>query len=179
MVGLCGYSRERGQTPNVGPPRDLRAALRAVGQVVETISSVNERVADRKTAECDLSVIIGSSTALVRHSGATNIQVDFTAEERFRVTAPRVILAQIMDNLLTNAALAIAATGRGSGSITVHAERKDEAADKLVLITICDNGDGFIAEQAVGLFERGKSNRAEKSGGIGLRWCANTLNTLG
>ena len=158
---------------------DLRAALRAVGQVVETISSANEQVPDREAVECDLSTVIGSSAALVRHSEAAEISIEFTADERFRVAVPRVILAQIIDNLLTNSAEAIAATGRGRGSITVHAGHKDGAAHQLVHITIRDDGDGFAAEHALDLFERGKSSRAKKSGGIGLHWCANTLNALG
>jgi len=158
---------------------DLRAALRAVGQVVETISSVNEQVTSREMAECDLATVIGTSVALVRHSEAANIEVEFTADKRFQVATPRVILAQIMDNLLTNATEAIVATGRGRGSITVHAGQKDEEVRKLVHITIRDDGDGFAAEHALDLFERGKSNRAKKSGGIGLHWCANTLNALG
>lgn len=160
---------------------DMREALRGLGQVVEAISNAQiSAKAQSLAAECDLSTIVGSSLGIVRHQGALDISTNFATDERFRLAAPRVLLAQVIDNLLTNAVEAIAATGREEGTIAIHASRDPVAPDRLVRLTIRDDGDGFAPARAAELFERGKSSRQKDTvGGIGLHWCANTLNALG
>lgn len=162
---------------------DLHEALRALGQVLETMSSAQEGhqlQADVLPADCDLSSIVGSSLRIVRHHPSLRISADYAAEKRFRIAAPRVLLAQVIDNLLTNATEAIAATEREHGEITICATRDSDAPDSRVRLTIRDDGDGFHPEEATGFFARGKSTRQKATpGGIGLHWCANTLAALG
>ena len=129
--------------------------------------------------ECDLTPVVGASCAIARHSAAAEVTVDFTTDERFRVAMPRVLLAQIIDNILTNAVEAVAATGRGQGVIQIHAERLEQGSGKFVRLVIRDDGDGFAPETSSALFERGHTGRRKQQGGIGLHWCANTLNACG
>jgi C4-dicarboxylate-specific signal transduction histidine kinase len=42
-------------------------------------------------------------------------------------------------------------------------------------IAIRDDGEGFAAERGPTLFQRGFSTRKDKSGGLGLHWCANSM----
>ena len=88
--------------------------------------------------------------------------------------ANRVILSQVIGNLLGNAAESIAATGRQSGSIGVTI---DEEGDQVV-VRIRDDGEGFDAATGATLFQRGFSTRAHKSGGLGLHWCANSMTAM-
>jgi signal transduction histidine kinase len=46
-------------------------------------------------------------------------------------------------------------------------------------IRITDDGEGFDPEKAPQLFQRGFSTRINKSGGLGLHWCANTMVAMG
>ena len=41
-----------------------------------------------------------------------------------------------------------------------------------------DQGEGFDPDRNKKLFERGYSSRKEKSGGLGLHWCANALTLM-
>ena len=85
--------------------------------------------------------------------------------------ANRVILSQVVGNLFANAAEAIAATGKGGGSIAVSIHEK---GDKIEIV-IRDDGEGFDPALAPTLFQRGFSTRPHKSGGFGLHWCANSM----
>jgi C4-dicarboxylate-specific signal transduction histidine kinase len=90
------------------------------------------------------------------------------------VLANRVLLSQVVGNLLGNAAEAIAATGRDSGSITVTVAELGETTE----LRIRDDGEGFEPQAGATLFQRGFSTRAHKSGGLGLHWCANSMTAM-
>lgn len=160
---------------------DVHEALRSVGHVDEAIIRAQSigSASDHAPADCELSPVIGASSAIARHSSAANVTVEFNADERFRVALPRVLLAQIIDNILTNAVEAVAATARGHGEILIHAARADQPPNRFVRVVIRDDGDGFAPDSASSLFERGHSGRSKQRGGIGLHWCANTLNACG
>ena len=160
---------------------DVREALRSVGHVNEAITAV--RPVDRShletAANCELTPVIGSSSAIARHSQDAAVSVAFSCQDRYRIAMPRVLLAQIIDNLLTNAVEAIVATGRGQGEIQIDAVSDPGDPEHFVCVTIQDDGDGFVPDMAPTLFERGRSGRNKARGGIGLHWCANTLNAYG
>jgi sensor histidine kinase regulating citrate/malate metabolism len=81
----------------------------------------------------------------------------------------------VIGNLLGNAVEAVAAAGQGSGCITVTIHAQGDA----VVVHLRDDGEGFDAETGATLFQRGFSTRAHKSGGLGLHWCANSMNAMG
>ena len=117
--------------------------------------------------------LIAQNATIARYSGETAIAFDFPARP-WPVMANRIILSQVIGNLFGNAAEAIAAKGSGAGSIRVTIDE----ADGVVTITIRDDGEGFSPEVAATLFQRGYSTRAHKSGGLGLHWCANSMNAM-
>lgn len=159
---------------------DVREALRGVSHVDETISTADSFGRSAQQAgDCDLSAVVGASLAIARHSSAADVKAEFHSEERFRVALPRVLLAQILDNILTNAIEAIDAGGRGHGEIGIRAARGEGEGGKFVHVVVTDNGDGLDPARAATLFERGSSGRRKEHGGIGLHWCANTLNACG
>jgi signal transduction histidine kinase len=47
-----------------------------------------------------------------------------------------------------------------------------------VCVHVRDNGEGFEQARAKHFFERGFSSRDQKSGGLGLHWCANALSLM-
>ncbi|RZM33511.1 MAG: ATP-binding protein [Sphingomonas sp.] len=73
-----------------------------------------------------------------------------------------------------NAVESIEARGTGSGSIAATITRDEDQ----VTIQIRDDGEGFAPDVAAALFTRGFSTRAHKSGGLGLHWCANSVNAM-
>ena len=122
---------------------------------------------------CDATEIIAQNATIARYSSDLSIAFVFPSRP-WPVMANRLILSQVVGNLFGNAAEAIAATGTNSGSITVTIDE----ADDCVRIAIRDDGEGFSPEVGATLFQRGFSTREHKSGGLGLHWCANSMNAM-
>jgi len=153
----------------------LHVARDAMRQALEIIGAQQHLSHERPPLElCDATQIIAQNATIARHSGAaTSIMFSFPAKSHL-VLANRVLLSQVIGNLFSNAAEAIAAGG-GSGNIGVTI---DDTADGHVEIAIRDSGEGFDAVRASNPFQRGFSTRAHKSGGFGLHWCANSMTAM-
>ncbi len=150
---------------------EMETARECVQNVVRIISEQQEAAHQHIATEpVEVTAIIEQNAALARYSA--------TADMRFVVqqtgpmaVANRVLLSQVIGNLFSNAVEAIVAAERTAGLIEVSFE----GSAHNVLIKIRDNGQGFLAETSTKLFERGFSTRRQKSGGLGLHWCANAL----
>ena len=158
----------------------LSEAHRAIDNVVDTISSqqASTRSGD-EAAMCDLTSVVSSSLAIaIYNPNGMTIAVNFTDKERRMVHGDRVLIAQVIGNVLTNAVEAITASGRNEGTIWITGSTVTLHARLMECITISDNGDGFEPAKAAVLFQHGFSTRRNKHGGLGLHWCANTINAL-
>jgi signal transduction histidine kinase len=154
--------------------QQLQQGREAMSHVLEIIGAQQAEAHERPQLEaCDLSDIVAQNATIARYSDATSIAFSFPAKPCL-VLANRLILSQVIGNLFGNAAEAIAAKGTGSGSITVT-ERRDGERVELI---IRDDGEGFDPAATPGLFQRGFSTRGHKSGGLGLHWCANSVNAM-
>lgn len=158
---------ERRQALDVGREA-LRNALEIIGQQQE---QAHERP---PLGAVDLSDIVAQNAAIARYSGDISIAFVFPSRPHWAF-ANRVILSQVIGNLLGNAGESIAATGRTGGTITVTVE---DYADRVELI-ISDDGEGFEPGSEARFFQRGFSTRAHKAGGLGLHWCANSMVAMG
>jgi signal transduction histidine kinase len=160
--------------------RDARKEQLGIGRdalhnVLEIIGRQQEQAHERPPLEtCDVTDIVARNATIARYSGASSIAFHFPSKPHW-VLANRVLLSQVIGNLFSNAAEAIAATGREGGSIAVSIR---EVGDRME-IRITDDGEGFDPEKAPQLFQRGFSTRVNKSGGLGLHWCANTMVAMG
>jgi signal transduction histidine kinase len=153
---------------------ELQVGREAMAHVLEIIGHQQRQAHERPVLEiCDLSEIVARNAAIARYSDAASIAFSFPAGSHYAM-ANRVILSQVIGNLLGNAAEAIAARGQGSGSIGVAIHDADDS----VIVYIRDDGEGFEASTGATLFQRGFSTREHKSGGLGLHWCANAMNAM-
>lgn len=154
--------------------RELQIGRGAMAHVLEIIGQQQAQAHERPILEsCDISEIVAHNATIARYSHDVSIAFAFPAGHH-RVLANRVILSQVIGNLIGNAAEAIAASGRDSGSITVTVTPGRETT----VLTIADDGEGFDTTTAATLFQRGFSTRDHKSGGLGLHWCANSMNAM-
>ncbi len=160
--------------------RDARKEQLGIGRdalhnVLEIIGRQQEQAHERPPLDtCDVTDVVARNATIARYSGASSIAFHFPSKPHW-VLANRVLLSQVIGNLFSNAAEAIAATGREGGSIAVSIR---ETGDR-VEIRITDDGEGFDPAAAPQLFQRGFSTRAHKSGGLGLHWCANSMVAMG
>ncbi len=160
---------------------NTREAGRSLSSVLEAMEQVQTgQRASPEITDCDISALVASSLFTVRHADGPPIEVEQLGEDPMHVVrANRVLLSQIIVNLLTNATEAIAASGRAEGKIVIAQSIIDGLDGPMLRVAFTDNGEGFKSADATKLFERGYSTRAGKTGGLGLHWCANTLNATG
>lgn len=153
----------------------LEVGRDAMRQVLDIIGAQQQLAHERPPLEeCDVTQIIAQNATIALHSGrGTSIAFNFPAKPH-PVMANRVLLSQVVGNLFSNAAEAIAAAG-GSGSINVTV---GASPDGRVEIAIQDTGEGFDPARVQQLFQRGYSTRDHKSGGLGLHWCANSMTAM-
>lgn len=156
-------------------------ASRSLAQAVETLT--HDRASNETSSDdghCDLTAVVaaGLSIATYNDQGAA-IAIDYVDEQKRLTGGNRVLITQIVGNVLTNAVEAIVASGRQDGQITVRGETVSHGGVTMEQLVITDNGDGFDRDVAAQLFERGFSTRDHKDGGLGLHWSANTLGAMG
>ncbi len=154
--------------------RQLQHGREAMQHVLEIIGTQQAQAHERPPLDlCDVTAIIAQNATIARYSSDLSIAFSFPAKP-WPVMANRLILSQVIGNLFGNAAEAIAAKGTNSGVIKVTVE---EIGDK-IRVAIQDDGEGFSADATATLFQRGFSTREHKSGGLGLHWCANSMNAM-
>ncbi|WP_294300349.1 CHASE4 domain-containing protein [uncultured Sphingomonas sp.] len=153
----------------------LEVGRKALHNVLEIIGQQQEQAHEKPPLSLiDLSDVVAQNATIARYSGGASIGFVFPSTPHWAM-ANRVILSQVIGNLLANAGEAIVASGGGGGQITASIV---EVGDRVEL-HIRDNGEGFDPENEPKFFQRGYSTRAHKSGGLGLHWCANAMLAMG
>ena len=97
------------------------------------------------------------------------------------VVGARVVVQQILVNLLKNAVEAIQARSPPpeTGLILVDADLDHNDSGDRIHLRVIDNGAGIAPESLPHIFKRGFSTKNRDSSGIGLHWCAITILALG
>lgn len=152
----------------------VREAARNLMNALDAIDTAAQGERDTRFDErCDLASLLSHSANVARYTEDANIAVDVQCNGRIAAVGNRVLLSQVLENLVANALEAIREGGGHDGAIALRATQ-----DRVLgtcTISVVDNGAGFDPAYAAKLFERGFSTRASKSGGLGLHWCANTV----
>ena len=154
----------------------MRGMIRHLDEVLAVEDSVSQIERVREPIEVELAIRLAAR--LVESRPAARIEVRWP-QDIPDVLGSNVNLQQILGNVFINAAEAIEATGRGSGLVNVEIAETMHAGRRALDIAISDDGDGIDAAMLTRIFEKGFSTRREKSGGLGLHWCANTMNGMG
>jgi signal transduction histidine kinase len=154
---------------------EMESARDCLANVVDLIgkqqSTAHERI---DTQLCDIADVVRQNAALAQFSSNGRIRF-LVGDDVVQGLAHRLLLSQVVGNLLSNAAESVAAAARDQGFIEVTFSE----ADTEVAVHVRDNGEGFDQDRSKQFFERGFSTRSEKSGGLGLHWCANALSLMG
>ncbi len=171
LVAFLAAAAEAVEDEREERKRQLELGREALHHVLEIIGQQQEVAHERPQLEaCDITDIVAQNATIARYSGESSIAFSFPSKPHW-ILGNRVILSQVIGNLFSNAAEAITAAGRNSGTIAVTILEKDDRVE----VMIRDDGEGFDPATAPTLFQRGFSTRAHKSGGLGLHWCANSM----
>jgi two-component system, NtrC family, sensor kinase len=110
---------------------------------------------------------------------SVDIKFDSNTSQVYEIYSNRIALEQVINNLLKNSLESINEnTSRSArGAISINVLQNQEADIPMLDICIEDNGVGIPEENFSKLFNYGFSTKGRGSG-IGLHWCANTINAL-
>jgi signal transduction histidine kinase len=152
--------------------------VRALAEQIEMILKDHDKVSHtaRPRTAVELSEVVEDALRQVawnEHPGVTVIR--HSSLDNVMVTAQRVILLQVLGNILKNAVEAIERTQGRSGRIDIAWSRVPPGQG---VLRIADNGIGIAPERQASLFSRGYSTKTDRQGGIGLHWCANALRAM-
>ena len=154
----------------------MRGMIRHLDEVLTAEDSVSQIERVREAVEVEPAIRLAAR--LVESRPAARIEVGWP-QGIPDVLGSNINLKQVLGNVFINAAEAIEATGRGSGHVNVKIAETTHAGRRALDIAISDDGEGIDAAVLTRIFEKGFSTRREKSGGLGLHWCANTMNGMG
>jgi signal transduction histidine kinase len=141
-------------------PRSITAQLERVRRLARDLESLAE--GGGRTTVFDLRDVVGIGERLLRPlvSKLGELQVALPAAA-MEVRGDRARLAQVVANVLINAAQAI--DGRPGGQVAVLLEQRDKCA----LISVIDNGAGIPAHQLEHVFDPyGGDDRAQQGAGL-------------
>ncbi|KQN25823.1 histidine kinase [Sphingomonas sp. Leaf33] len=175
LVAFVAAALEADRQDREARREGLEVGRKALHNVLEIIGQQQEQAHEKPPLSLiDLSDVVAQNATIARYSGDASIAFVFPSAPHWAV-ANRVILSQVIGNLLANAGEAIVAAGADAGQITASIV---EVGDRVEL-HIRDNGEGFAPENEPKFFQRGYSTRPHKSGGLGLHWCANAMLAMG
>lgn len=129
----------------------------------------------------NLGELIHDAIHLMRddHKKMISFQLDMDKELQAKgpVMTFRMILIQIISNILLNSAESIQRFGLDHGNISIRIKQELKNDKEMIHIEIQDNGEGIEADQISHVFERGYSTK-KRASGVGLHWCANALASM-
>jgi len=162
---------------------DVEVAARQATVVQNALTEqLHSSRAPNVTEAATLPAIINQSLEIVPDScqELARIELDPSVQNVGPIHVARTVLRLVLQNLIINAAEAIRAAGLGRGVIRFSAAVIADGDHSRLQLNCADTGVGIAAENLERVFERGYSTkRGSGNLGIGLHWCATTVNALG
>lgn len=168
------------------------AALEAkMSAIVDDLSSVRKRIdiiekvlneqshyveMERPLEDISLRELIEDCLGLVKkdYLDRGTVAADESVGAIGTVRTQRIVLVQILANLVSNALESIIRSEREGGLVTITAAINEQGR---VHVRVIDNGEGIASDMLQKIFERGVSSSHEGYG-LGLHWSANSVASL-
>lgn len=162
-----------------GEIRELGQHSRHIEQILQDVDLTGRR--RRKDEAINLDKLVEETAGLIPGQAGSEItvEIDPMLARLPAVLGNRILLSQVVGNLLVNAAESIRSTGVAAGRISVTGRCESLDGREMLHLEVRDTGAGITAEAMASLFQRGFSTKKEKKGGIGLHWCANSIIAMG
>jgi signal transduction histidine kinase len=177
LAAFLAAAHDQANAKGAAQRQQVREAARNLMSALAAIDTAQKDRGDvRYDERCDLGALLSHAGNIARFAGGGAIGVETSAQGPIAASGNRVLLGQILENLVTNAVEAVHESGRGDGVVLLRALADEVPGQCRIVIT--DNGAGFDEDTARRLFERGFSTRTEKQGGLGLHWCANIVKAM-
>ena len=155
--------------------RDLGQHSRHIEQILQDVDLTGRR--RRKPEAINIDRLAEECATMIpaRSASPITVEIDQALAKLPAALGNRITLTQVLGNLMANAAESIRAAGVADGKIAVTGYTEAVDGQPMLHIEVRDNGEGIAPETMGSLFQRGFSTKADKKGGIGLHWCANSI----
>jgi PAS domain S-box-containing protein len=149
----------------------LDESLQGMERIRDIVRDLKGFARERSREKVDLSAVIATALRMAAHETEGRARVDRELEPGLHAYVRGARVAQVILNLVVNAAQAIPAGQPAAHRIVVRAWREGDRAK----IEVCDTGTGIPAEVAEQIFEPFFTTR-ERAGGTGLGlWLARAI----
>ena len=152
--------------------------IHALTSRIEGVLSSHEQMSRgvRHVEAVSLKEIAEGAAALAANATAPEIDVRISPslDGMARISTQRVVLRQVIDNLVVNAVQAIERQKPARGLISFDATITGDQVE----LTITDNGQGIAHDHMPNLFTRGFTLREAGGHGLGLHFCATSLQAM-
>jgi len=150
-----------------------------IGQIEQSLMQPDRLSRSANTTEqFKISEILHDCIALLPKGSRQDI--DIRLDSGLNNIAPlysRVALTHILCNLLSNSVDSIRTAGV-NGIITIKGGLDTLVGKRVLHIVVQDNGCGITEDQLKQIFQRGFTTKQTGTRGMGLHWCANTINAM-
>lgn len=150
-------------------------------EVIEKVLNQHSHLArmERPLEPIVLSEVVQDCLGLVRQEALEKIPVlvDRSVASIGPIVSQRIVLVQVLSNLVNNGLESICRSGSAEGKILIEAEEFEDGDGRQVHLKVSDTGEGITANMLERIFERGISAK-EGGEGLGLHWCANATASL-
>ncbi len=162
--------------------REVEETLRQT-ETVEQILQEHERIGQgrRPSERIQVDELVRDALRISLHEPTQGIlvEIDESVRQAPRVMGQRVVLVQVLSNLLTNASAALEGSGEGVKKIELSAAVAASGEREFLDLCCRDQGMGIEKADLTRIFERGYTRKPSGAGGLGLHWCANALALMG
>ena len=138
------------------------------------------RKPEKPIEDVEFSDLISDAVNMVpeKHRNEAAIEISPKIKKIGPIMVQRVVILQVLHNLLINAAEAFSKHKPLCPKILIEAELEKADGQNRVHIRITDNGIGIEQEKLDTIFQRGFSTKKKGLTGIGLHWCANSISAM-
>jgi len=162
--------------------KGLRSRCTDIEMMISAHAGAAENGA-RRISSFPLKTLVEAAVEIIPAAARENITVELDPSLARRVSAPRIELLQVVQNLIKNAVEAITAVERGDGKIVISAGEDSGSGEneKTFWLKVEDNGCGIDPGDLERIFRRDFStaHTTRPGAGTGLHWCANMCRSLG
>jgi signal transduction histidine kinase len=159
----------------------LDSLVTQLGKFEEILCNQNTfRMPEKPIETVEFSELIFDAVNMVpqKHRSEAVIEISPRIEKIGPIMVQRVVILQVLHNLLINAAEAFSEHKPLYPKISVEAELEKADGQSRVHIRITDNAIGIEQKKLDTIFQRGFSTKKKGLTGIGLHWCANSISAM-
>ncbi len=181
LIEYCRLSVEEAERWRAGLAETLQVSTTQFARIKEILIAEEQSSFEPPVITLvELRPLIDEALQLVAIDGLEHVTVDIDAsvDGVGAIRASRLLMLQVLQNLLANAVDALRSSGSSLRRIAIAATEEEVEGQPMVRVSVRDSGVGMEAGEIEKIFISGFTRKPDGRGGLGLHWCANTVGRM-